>query len=400
MKTVRILSLLAVGAFVGVWVSPKLPLFAGKVTGVLEKIRARNRAPSAASMSSVPMRPAALPSPQPVSGLKPAEAVEIARLLGSEAGGIPAEATPIKMSRVLEQTRGRMAVTEPRKTASPERPWVAEWLPDNVAYWRVRNLSPALAEAIGRDWAVWRQKNPLGAVLDLRECLPSQSLEAVAEVCGLFVTPGEVLFTWKDGAGREKVFRSDRQPLGLGLSTPLIVLVGPNLRGAGELVASILQERGGGILLGQSTAGQLGWLAETRLSSGRSLFRMQGEIVLPGGQTETGRPLPADVDLAGGGFVDTEIWPGGEATIASTVAEVPPIKRPNEASLMKEEEIDLEEYIPTTGTAKESEVKRPPQDRGLQRAGDLLRAIRKVPPTRRAAFDRSLFRGQIRASSI
>jgi hypothetical protein len=67
---------------------------------------------------------------------------------------------------------------------------------------------------------------------------------------------------------------------------------------------------------------------------------------------------------------------------------------------MKEEEIDLEEYIPTTGTAKESEVKRPPQDRGLQRAGDLLRAIRKVPPTRRAAFDPSLFRGQVRASFI
>ena len=133
MKTVRIFLLLAVGAFVGVWVSPKLPLIAGKVTAVMEKIRARNRAPSAASMSSVPIRPAALPAPQPVSVLKPVEAVEIARLLGLEAGGIPAEATPIKMSRVLEQTRGRMAVTEPRKTASPERPWVAEWLPDNVA---------------------------------------------------------------------------------------------------------------------------------------------------------------------------------------------------------------------------------------------------------------------------
>jgi hypothetical protein len=102
------------------------------------------------------------------------------------------------------------------------------------------------------------------------------------------------------------------------------------------------------------------------------------------------------VDLAGGGFVDTEIWPGGEATIASTVAEVPRIKRPNEASLIKEEEIDLEEYIPTTDPAKESEVKRPPQDRGLQRAGDLLRAIRKIPPTRRAAFDPSLFRGQVK----
>jgi C-terminal processing protease CtpA/Prc len=99
---------------------------------------------------------------------------------------------------------------------------------------------------MGRDWAAWRQKNPLGAVLDLRECLPAQSLEAAAELCALFVTPGEVLFTWRDGAGKEKVFRSDRQPLGLNPATPLVVLVGPNLRGAGELVATILQDSGSG----------------------------------------------------------------------------------------------------------------------------------------------------------
>jgi hypothetical protein len=400
MKIMRIFVLLALGVLLGLWVSPNLPKIQKRGTEVMEKIRARNRAPSAVSMSSVPIRPASLPAPQPVSMLKPAEAVEIARLLGTEAGGIPAEATPQKMSRVLEQTKGRMAVTELGKTVSPERPWVAEWLPGNVAYWRVRSLSPALAEAIGRDWAVWRQKNPLGAVLDLRECTPSQSLEAVAEVCGLFVTPGEVLFTWRDGAGREKVFRSDRQPLGLGVGVPLIVLVGPNLRGAGELVAAILQERGGGILLGQSTAGQLGWLAETRLSSGRSLFRMQGEVLLPGRQKETGRPLPADVDLASGGFVDTEIWAGGEATIASSVLEVPAIKRPNEAALLKEEEMDVEDLIPRSPETKGSEDIRPPQDRGLQRAGDLLRTLRKIPPTRRAAFDRSQFRGQVRTSFI
>jgi C-terminal processing protease CtpA/Prc len=178
---------------------------------------------------------------------------------------------------------------------------------------------------------------------------------------------------------------------------PLIVLVGPNLRGAGELVASIIQERGGGILIGQSTAGQMGMLSETRLSSGRSLFRMQGEIALPGGQTQPGRPLPPDLELAGDHFVDTEIWPGGEATIASTVEEVPRIKRPNEASLIKEEEVDSEEITPPVSN-KEDRVKRPPQDRGLQRAGDLLRALRKIPPARRASFDPELFRGQSHSS--
>ena len=157
---------------------------------------------------------------------------------------------------------------------------------------------------------------------------------------------------------------SEREPLGLGGGTPLIVLIGPNLRGVGELVASVLQERSGAILLGQATSGQPGLVGETRLSSGRSVFRVKGEILLPGGRKGAGRPIPPDVDLASGGFVDTEIWPGGD------------------------------EESPEPASAKDqTEAKRPPQDRGLQRAGDLLRMIRKMP-ARRASIDPGNFRGQ------
>jgi hypothetical protein len=120
---------------------------------------------------------------------------------------------------------------------------------------------------------------------------------------------------------------------------------------------------------------------------------MQGEILLPGGQAAAGRPLPPDLNLVGSTVVDTEIWPGGEATIASTVAEVPAIKRANEASLIQDEDVEMEE-IRTVG-GKKDEPKRTPQDRGLQRAGDLLRGLRKIPPARRAAFDPCLFRGHI-----
>ena len=400
MRHVRSPALLLTGLVAGILLAPQLSKIQTKVSVIVDQIRVgkRNSPPSTSATSLT--RPAAVPAPKPVAPLKPTEAAEILRVLGPELGANATESSPAQVGRLLEQSGGRWSVAEPVKTASPERPWVAEWLPGNVAYWRVRHLGTALAEAIGRDWAVWRQKNPLGAVLDLRECLPVQSLDSAAEICGLFVTPGEVLFTWRDEAGREKIFRSDRQPLGLGPGTPFIVLVGPNLRGAGELVASILQERSGAILLGQATGGQLGLLGETRLSSGRSVFRVKGEILLPGGRKGTGRPIPPDVELAGESFVDTEIWPGGEATIASTIAEVPAIKRANEASLIQQEDIEMEEEIQATAPGKESEAKRPPQDRGLQRAGDLLRMIRKMPPSsRRASIDPLHFRGQNSDSS-
>jgi hypothetical protein len=75
------------------------------------------------------------------------------------------------------------------------------------------------------------------------------------------------------------------------------------------------------------------------------------------------------------------------------VAEVPPIKRPNEASLIQNEDVEQEGMM--SAGDKKDEVKRPPQDKGLQRAGDLLRALRKFPPSRRATFDPYPFRGQI-----
>ncbi|NBT23498.1 hypothetical protein EBT11_02450 [bacterium] len=379
MNFLRGIALLMAGCVVGVLLAPRLAKVEGAFGGLLEKGKERARPASLAKETGAPARPAAVPAPQPVRSLKAAEAAEIGRFMG-----ISDEATPGKISKALEQSGGRWAVADARKTASPERPWVAELLPGPVAYWRIRSLGVAVSEAMGRDWLAWKQKNPLGAVLDLRECLPGQSLEAVAELAGLFVTPGEVLFTWRDGAGKEKVFRSDRQPLGLGSGYPLIVLIGSELRGAGELLAYLLQERGGAILIGQSTAGQMGWLAETRLSSGRSLFRMQGEILLPGGQAPLGRPLPPDLNLAGESLPDTEIWPGGEATIASTVTEVPPIKRPNEAALLQEDDVEMEEM--RSGAAAKDEMKRPSQDKGLQRAGDLLRGLRKLPTARRSSI--------------
>ena len=98
----------------------------------------------------------------------------------------------------------------------------------------------------------------------------------------------------------------------------------------------------------------------------------------------SGRPLPPDVILNSAAYTDSEIWMGGEMTIASTVTEVPPIKRPREATLMNEDEADVDEIISSSLSQKELEKKRPPQDRGLQRAGDLLKALRKMPPSRQA----------------
>jgi len=61
--------------------------------------------------------------------------------------------------------------------------------------------------------------------------------------------------------------------------------------------------------------------------------------------------------------------------------------------LLQGEDAEMEEL--RSEKEGKDEPKRPPQDKGLQRAGDLLRGLRKIPPGRRASFDPCHFRGQI-----
>ena len=109
MNFLRGIVLLVLGCVVGVLLAPRLPKLEAGFGEVIEKVKARARPSSPLKEARAPVRPAAVPAPQPVRPLKVAEAGEIGRLMG-----IPDEATPGKISKALEQSGGRWAVADAR----------------------------------------------------------------------------------------------------------------------------------------------------------------------------------------------------------------------------------------------------------------------------------------------
>ena len=86
MKVFRGILLLFVGIALGVWVAPRLSVLSGGLGGWVERAKTRMRPVSRPETKSAPVRPAAVPAPQPFRPLKAAEAVEIGRLMGMTRG--------------------------------------------------------------------------------------------------------------------------------------------------------------------------------------------------------------------------------------------------------------------------------------------------------------------------
>lgn len=143
----------------------------------------------------------------------------------------------------------------------------SEMLPENVAYVRltqfgdnsVTELEDALNDLLAQ--------NPIGLVLDLRRN-PGGGLRTAVDVADLFLDEG-VILTEKFGDGRTNVFRSDED--GLAQEIPLVLLIDEGSASASELLAGAVQDRGRGILIGQTSFGKGTVQAWPTLSNGGGL---------------------------------------------------------------------------------------------------------------------------------
>jgi len=110
-------------------------------------------------------------------------------------------------------------------------------------------------------------QDPSGLILDLRDN-PGGFLSQAVNVADLFLDDGVVLFE-RDGAELEQVFRSDDGDLAE--SIPLVVLVNAVSASASEIVAGAVQDRGRGVLVGETTFGKGSVQAPYTLSDGSVL---------------------------------------------------------------------------------------------------------------------------------
>ena len=138
-------------------------------------------------------------------------------------------------------------------TALNETELIVDYWSQGIGYLSVPALSLAVASNVVAQVAEWDKSTGVGVILDLRGS-GGMDYQAAALIAGMVVGHGEQLFGLRDLADTEfqKVYASE----GAGAcGTPLVVLVDGNTHDASEVLAAVLKNRVGAMLIGCPTRG-------------------------------------------------------------------------------------------------------------------------------------------------
>ena len=190
----------------------------------------------------------------------------------------------------------------PAAEAAPEEgpPFCeTERLPRDLVRIAVKNMGSGagLAIAASLDDAA---HSAVGIVLDLRTTYGS-SLPDILHVASRYAREGDRLYELRDRQGRtlmiERAVATGRTPAA---RPPMVVLVGPQTRGAAELLAAVLDRCPGVLTMGHATANDWPFREVVSLPDGWSVRLSTRRLVLADGETLEGakpfvpsRVLPA-----------------------------------------------------------------------------------------------------------
>ncbi len=132
---------------------------------------------------------------------------------------------------------------------------------------RLAYLTRGTADEVRLVMADLKSRNLRGLILDLRDC-PGGLLDEAIRIADLFLDEGEIARVKGRGAGESQPYTSQRDGSYLGF--PLVILIGPDTTGGGELIAAALQDHQRAALAGQR-------------SRGKSSVQQNPALGLPGG---------------------------------------------------------------------------------------------------------------------
>ena len=127
-----------------------------------------------------------------------------------------------------------------------------EMLDEGLAYVRITQFGNRTTEEFEETLTTLMANDPAGLILDLRRN-PGGGLNTVVEIADQFLPEGIVLQE-EFGNGRVNTFESTEK--GLAEDIPLVVLIDEGSASASEVLAGAIQDRGRGILIGQTSFGK------------------------------------------------------------------------------------------------------------------------------------------------
>ena len=249
-----------------------------------------------------------------------------------------------RLTDLIARSNGKITLISP-EVMGPV-PIITAVLPDGIVYWRLASFTPKknwddLAGNL--KWMIdyW---HVFGAVLDLRSNATPNDYAGAAQVAGLFV-PGDSTL-WKylpqkgDGILRFPSGIPDRQFQG-----PLIVLTNGQTTGAAEALAASLKADGA-LIVGRPTAGTAAFFEDDTLASGQVLrFAVAPPTQTDGTSIRAHAVTPdivLDVDEHNENAALTLIR---DNHISDVIEESAERHRLSEASLVKGEDPELDDYL-------------------------------------------------------
>ncbi|MCL4868589.1 MAG: S41 family peptidase [Anaerolineae bacterium] len=165
-------------------------------------------------------------------------------------------------------------------------------LEGDIAYVRLTSFNAQAYTQLNNALETLLAQNPRGLILDLRDN-PGGFLNQSIAVADLFLPQGVVLYE-RNIRGLQEVFESRSGDIAEQI--PLVVLVNPGSASASEIVAGAIQDRGRGIIIGETSFGKGSVQSVYTLSDGSELRVTIARWYTPNNQTIDGAGITPDIE--------------------------------------------------------------------------------------------------------
>jgi carboxyl-terminal processing protease len=169
-----------------------------------------------------------------------------------------------------------------------------EMLEDNIAYVRLTGFSANSADQLETKIQELLNQDPQALILDLRDN-PGGFLSQSVQVADLFLGDGVVLYE-RDGRDLEEVFESEDGDLAEEIQ--LVILINAGSASASEIVAGAVQDRGRGVLVGETSFGKGSVQQPHTLSDGSELRVTIARWYTPNNQSIDTNGITPDIEVA------------------------------------------------------------------------------------------------------
>lgn len=240
---------------------------------------------------------------------------------------------------------------------------------DSTGYVKLNSINPESITALGSAIGKLVEKDHItDLIVDLRYS-SSTNFTDVAEISSLFLKKEEPLYKISRN-GKIEEFKAT--PKGTPYQMPMVLLVNHDTKGAFELFASVLQDKGRAVIVGNSeTARQIYQTADIMFDQGNTLQVATAKVILASGKDLFLKPVVPDVT--------THLAPKVERDIFSKPFQKPHVEQ--QIRFFSEAILTGKETAPPVSKGKKKNNNSGPasnRDLTLLTAIDVLRSVRAL----------------------